>query len=112
MLGAEEAQAEHVFPEPPSRFPDLDFRLERTARCAKEKAVISGDLITRFDCFKLDKFPERTRVDEKRMWRPLSEDGGENNGKGRWRQEATLKSTFRLECPPSFQLPEIQLEVG
>ncbi|EKM59073.1 uncharacterized protein PHACADRAFT_249265 [Phanerochaete carnosa HHB-10118-sp] len=103
-----EAQAGHIFPAPPARFPNLDFRLERSTCCAKEKAAPSCDLLNHFDCFK----PERFTVDEKKAWRPLSQHGDEDNGKGRWRQEATFKSTFKLECVPSFHREEMELTYG
>ncbi|GJE84028.1 arrestin-N domain-containing protein [Phanerochaete sordida] len=103
-----DAHAAHVFPAPPSRFPDLDFRLERSARCAKERAALSCDLLDRFDCFR----PGNSTVAERKEWRPLSQSGPEDAGKGRWRQEATFTSAFRLECAPSFHLEEMELAYG
>ena len=111
-MDAAEAQAAHVFPAPPSRCPDLDFRLERHARCAKERAALTCDLLDRFDCFRPGRVPAHTRVAEKKAWRPLSQDAPDAAGRGRWRQEATFASTFRIAATPSFRTDEMELGVG
>ncbi|KAI0638685.1 hypothetical protein C8Q77DRAFT_1154295 [Trametes polyzona] len=102
-----------VFPPVPLNYDQVAFKLRHhlrlKARICKEKQTNDVHVFARR--------PGRDMVVEEevpaRKWIPFE---GEERGdadpetKGTWVQEATFKSTFRLDCPPTFAIEIIKLD--
>ncbi|KAI0665732.1 hypothetical protein C8Q78DRAFT_985738 [Trametes maxima] len=101
-----------VFPPVPDAYGKLEFKLVRKvffrARIFTEKHTVDVVVFSRDIAAAVDAdVPDRE-------WVPL-EDGGEKTdgdpeAKGTWVQRATFRSTFRLDCTPSFALDIIKCE--
>ncbi|KAI0641603.1 hypothetical protein C8Q79DRAFT_919106 [Trametes meyenii] len=102
-----------VFPPVPDTYGKLEFKLVRklfirarifTERNTTDVVVFSRDITVAVDADVPD-----------REWVPLEGDGEKKgdkdpDAKGTWVQRATFRSTFRLDCAPSFALDIIKCE--
>ncbi|KAI0345946.1 hypothetical protein BDW22DRAFT_1353585 [Trametopsis cervina] len=96
------SDGEPIFPAPPLKPSELEFKLERDMHVkARAWAASSEGAFVQYlgglgPDLPLTEY-ERVRVQRaENVWVPSEKD------KGAWRQEATIRSFFELTCPPSF----------
>lgn len=106
-----------VFPPVPASFSEVQFKLHEKlfikATSLKEK--VPADVIQ----FKPHAEPDTVLAEDvpPRRWVALGSTDEKKSGevyshtKGTWIQEATFRSTFRLDCPPTFALNTLTCDV-
>ncbi|KAI0683446.1 hypothetical protein BC835DRAFT_1423249 [Cytidiella melzeri] len=115
MKPEDKSAGETIFPTPPSKPEQLNFRIERyvfirargwTAAGEDDFAVPlgGGDARTPLQAPVYD--PVGVLTTDK-VWIPT--EGDEKHEKGRWKQEVVFKSYFRLNCPPAFHSETMQV---
>lgn len=107
------AEVETIFPAPPSKPQDIDFRLVRhvflrantwtengNGKLASLGGLGSGGVPSEHLAVQL--------LDK--VWVP--ESGDEKKQKGRWKQEVEIQSVFTLTCAPSFATDTMKVDVS
>lgn len=106
-----------VFPPVPTSFSEVQFKLHEKlfikATSLKEKVL--ADVVH----FKPHAEPDTVLAEDvpPRNWVALGSNDEKKSGdvdphtKGTWVQEATFRSTFRLDCPPTFALGTLTCDV-
>ncbi|KAI0832909.1 hypothetical protein BC628DRAFT_1335882 [Trametes gibbosa] len=104
-----------VFPPVPDKYEAMQFKL-------REKVFLKAHTFENKSSSDVKMFTRNAQSESPlvediaaRKWVPL-EGSGKKKGstnpddQGRWVQEATFRSTFRLDCPPTFALPTIKCD--
>ncbi|PIL37728.1 hypothetical protein GSI_01422 [Ganoderma sinense ZZ0214-1] len=99
-----------IFPPVPHDPHEIEFELHRLVKfSAKIMPGLASEDVATFLGGKSEKRPQvQVAVDfPAPQWVSSSSDGGEKSRTGSWVQRGTYRSTFRLNCPPTFTVDNI-----
>ena len=117
MRRDEAPENEPIFPAPPLTPQKVEFRLARNVvvnvhtwrESGTDKLAYLGGLSPTSNPLELQAVGLEV-VPAAKEWIP--DNGDEKKQKGTWKQEVEFRSTFTLNCPPSFSAQTMSIEVG
>lgn len=115
MLLGDTTENEIIFPTPPSKPQDIEFRLVRHVWIRANKytgaSASEGEELALLGGLGSGSDPSEHLVVQplERVWVP--DDDDKKKKKGRWKQEVEIQSMFALTCAPSFTTDTMQVRV-
>jgi hypothetical protein len=118
MKFSDKSSDEQIFPAPPEKPDQIDFRIERDvfvrakdwkSNRKNNRVSYLGGLGPDGSAPEVDQEPVQVDGNNK-VWIP--NEGGEKEAKGHWKQEVVFKSSFKLRCPPSFDSETMRVNVS
>lgn len=108
---------DEIFPEPPRDPKKYELKMESKIWIKSEGNTDSSDrtvgLLGGLGESDDPHFSDGLQVQPaQKVWIPSQDAHDEKKHKGQWRQEVTFKSTFILNCPSSFKMDTMSVEVS